>query len=55
MKFYSFAEVILKSKCTGSSEFSNHETELQNRITQNEVTLPVTNSKIFAEILLSSY
>ena len=37
------------------SDFSSHETELRNRITQNDVTLPVTNSKMFTEILLSSY
>ena len=29
--------------------------ELQNRVTQNDVTLWVTNSKFFIEILLSSY
>ena len=33
----------------------NYETELRNRITQNDVTLPVTNLKILTEILLSSY
>ena len=37
------------------SEFSSYETELQNRVTQNDVTLRVTNSKMFIEILLSSY
>ena len=37
------------------SEFSSYEIELQNRVTQNKVTLRVTNSKIFIEILLSSY
>ena len=29
--------------------------ELQNRATQNDVPLRVTNSKTFTEILLSSY
>ena len=29
--------------------------ELQNRVTQNDVTLRVNNSNIFIEILLSSY
>ena len=29
--------------------------EWQNRVTQNDVTLQVTNSKIFKEILLSSH
>ena len=39
----------------GGSEFSSYEIELQNQVTQNDVTLRVTNSKIFIEILLSSY
>ena len=34
------------------SEFSSYEIELQNRVTQNDVTLQVTNSKMFTEILL---
>ena len=42
------------AKCRGS-EFSNNEIELQNRVTENNVTLQVTNSEIFIEILLSSY
>ena len=29
--------------------------ELQNRVTLNDITLGVTNSKFFMEILLSSY
>ena len=33
----------------------NYETELRNRVTQNDFTLPVTNLKILTEILLSSY
>ena len=37
------------------SEFSSYEIELRNRVTQNDVTLQVTNSKIFIEILPSSY
>ena len=36
-------------------EFSSYEIELRNRVAQNEVTLRVTDSKIFIEILLSSY
>ena len=39
----------------GGSEFSSYEIELRNRVTQNDVTLRVANSKIFIEILLSSY
>ena len=37
------------------SEFSSYKIELQNRVTQNDATLRVTNSKMFIEILLSSY
>ena len=37
------------------SEFLSYEIELRNRVTQNDVTLRVTNSEIFIEILLSSY
>ena len=37
------------------SEFSSYEIELRNRVTQNDVTLRVTNSKIFIETFLSSY
>ena len=37
------------------SEFSSYEIELQNGVLQNDVTLWVINSKIFIEILLSSY
>ena len=39
----------------GCSEFSSYEIELRNRLTQNDSTLRATNSKIFKEILLSSY
>ena len=39
----------------GGSEFSSYEIELRNPVTQNDVTLRVANSKIFIEILLSSY
>ena len=37
------------------SEFTSYKIELRNRVTQNDVTFGVTNSKIFIEILLSSY
>ena len=37
------------------SEFSSYEIKLQNRVTQNDVTLRVINSEIFTEILISSY
>ena len=39
----------------GGSEFSSYEIELQNQVTQNDVILWITNSKIFVDILLSSY
>ena len=39
----------------GDSEFSSYEIELWNRVTENDVTLWVTNSKILIEILLLSY
>ena len=39
----------------GGSEFSSYEIELRNLVTQNDITLGVTNSKLFIEILLSSY
>ena len=37
------------------SEFSSYKIDLRNRVTQNDVPLRVTNSKVFIEILLSSY
>ena len=37
------------------SEFSSYEIELRNQVLQNDVTLQVTNSKIFIERLLLSY
>ena len=40
--------------CWGS-EFWSYEIELRNQVTQIDVTLRVTNSKIFIEIFLSSY
>ena len=36
-------------------EFWSYEIELRERVTQNDVTVRVTNSKMFREILLSSY
>ena len=36
-------------------EFLSYEIELRNRVTQIDVTLQITNSKILMEILLSSY
>ena len=37
------------------SEFLTYKIELQNRAMQNDITLWVINSKMFIEILLSSY
>ena len=35
--------------------FSSYEIELRNRVTQNDVTLRVTNSKLFITFLLHSF
>ena len=45
---------MVPTKMRGS-EFSSYKIRLQNRVTQNKVIIRVTNSKIFIEILLSSY
>ena len=39
----------------GGSEFMSYKIELRIRATQNDVTLRVTNSRMFTEIILSSY
>ena len=48
VKFLQVAWVLL---CRGS-KFSSFEIELRNRVTENDVTLRVTNSEIFMEIIL---
>ena len=53
--FLNMANMASKIKIERGSEFSSYENELQNRVTQNDVTLRVTNWKSFIEILLSSY
>ena len=40
--------------CKGGSKFSSYEIELRNRVTQNELKLRVTTSKIFIKLLLLS-
>ena len=45
----------MKIAFTRGTEFSSYKIELQNRVMQNDVTLRVTNSKIFIEIIFSSY
>ena len=45
----------MKGKSNKGSELASYEIELRNQVTQNDTTLPVTNSKIFIEIILSSY
>ena len=45
----------MKGKSNRGSELASYEIELRNQVTQNDTTLPVTNSKIFIEIILSSY
>ena len=44
-----------KTKKDRALEFSSLEIDLRNRVTQNDVTLRVTNSETFIEILLLSY
>ena len=44
-----------KNPTKRGSEFWTYQIELPNRVTQNDVTLRVTISKIFTEIFLSSY
>ena len=46
--------MTLKEKIR-DSEFWSYEIELRERVTQNDFTVRVTNSKMFREILLSSY
>ena len=41
-----FNERELKELSKRASEFSSYEIELRNRVTQNDVTLRVTNSKL---------
>ena len=36
-------------------EFSSNKIEIRNQVTQNDLTLRATNSKILTEILLLSY
>ena len=50
-----FKVVLVLFKKKRGSEFSSYKIELRNRVTQNDVILRVTNSKMFIEILLSSY
>ena len=46
---------MLVTEFIGRSEFSSYGIELRNLVTQNDITPRVANSKIFIEILLSSY
>ena len=65
MLFCHKALLLSKTKCAvlkyemcrfqRGSEFSNYEIELRNPVTQNDVTLRVTNSNIFTQVLLSNY
>ena len=45
----------IKTAIERGSKFLSYEIELRNRVTQHDVTLRVTNSEIFIEILPSSY
>ena len=57
--FYNFKKFLTifnsSSDYNWGSEFSSYKIKLWNRVTQNDVAIRVTNSKIFVEILLSSY
>ena len=44
----------MKDKSNRGLELTRCKIELRNRVTQNDATLPVTNSKSFLEIILSS-
>ena len=50
-----FIRKLKKHIKIGDSKFSSYEIELPNRDTQNDITLQVTNSEIFLDILLLSY
>ena len=52
---FSFDKFVILIALSGGSEFLSYKIELRNRVTQNDVTLQVTNSKDFIEIPLSSY
>ena len=49
MLFFDFGKILfpLGVKIFRVSEFSSYEIELRNQVTQSDVTLRVTNSKIF--------
>ena len=48
-------KLLINATFTRGSELVTYEIELQNRVTQNDVLIRVTDSKIFVEINLSSY
>ena len=48
-------ETIVIRRVLWDSQFSSYEMELRNPVTQNDVTVSVTNLEVFIEILLSSY
>ena len=50
--FRNFKESMESTRMVSSG---GYEIELRNRVTQNDVTLQVTNSRIFIEIHFSSY
>ena len=54
-KFINRGNYINKGHYTRRSEFSSYKIELRNRVKQKNITLRVTYSKIFEEILPSSY
>ena len=45
----------MKGKSNRGLELASYEIKLRNQVTQNDTVLPVTNSKIFIEIILLNY
>ena len=46
-----YPKYLIENREKWGSEFSIYEIEARNRVTKNDITLRVTNSKIFIEIL----
>ena len=52
-----YKKIVLKQNLINKwgSEFSSYKIDLRNRVTQNDITLPVVHSKIFIEIIFWSH
>ena len=55
IKMFQKNRLAVSSNERRGSEFSSHEIELRNRVMHYDVTLRVSYSKIFIEILFASY